>query len=124
MATMLVNNVMGDFPPSNWVTSHDPTRIRIPTIAYSTWSANQLLSNLTLLDDKPGADGAAPAERWYSQAEAPQLRVFAYQCEPGQECAACAPGLWHPQNGCSTMVCPGIDDFFTSNCSKVRLGAR
>ena len=27
-------------------------------------------------------------------------------------------GLFHPEDGCSSMACPGLDTYYSSNCSR------
>jgi hypothetical protein len=62
-------------------------------------------------------DQVHPAERWYT-GNTPQMRLFAYECDAAPQCPQCAPGLWHPEDGCRSVACPGMDDSYRTNCSQ------
>ena len=75
--------------PSNWVSSHPPSEILIPTIAYRTLDGNQLLGHLYV---NTSAEEVSDNNTYSAPLE---VHIFSYQCEPANECGACARGEYN-----------------------------
>ena len=78
VAAIIVNDAMDEGAADNWVTSHDPAGILIPTVSYGAVQGNQLLREM---------DTSA----------AVTVKLHSYACEPAGHCVACAPGVWVPR---------------------------
>ena len=100
VATIIVDDQMdAPFAPDNWVNTHLPEQIKIPTLAYNLVDGNRLLTEMF---DDPNVT----------------VDIRVYECEPKIHCARCAPGLTSPESNCtSTNRCPGMDESFLSNCT-------
>ena len=98
VAAIIVNDRMDEGAADNWVTSHDPAGILIPTVSYGAVHGNQLLREMA----------SAPAVT---------IGLHSYACEPAGHCVACAPGFGFPEDNCTSAACPGMDDARTSACN-------
>ncbi|ACO61386.1 predicted protein [Micromonas commoda] len=98
VAAIIVNDRMDEGAADNWVTSHDPAGILIPTVSYGAVHGNQLLREM-------------------ASASSVTIRLHSYACEPAGHCVACAPGFGFPEDNCTSAACPGMDDARTSACN-------
>lgn len=98
VAAVIIDTEFEPLAAVNWVGSHPPDSISIPTIVMNLLDGNKLLKKM------------------YDE---PDVRVGAevYECRPKTRCRRCAPGFASPGTNCSTR-CPGLDDAFSSNCSR------
>lgn len=98
VAAIIVNDRLDEGAADNWVTSHDPAGILIPTVSYGAVQGNQLLREM-------------------ASAASVTIRLRSYGCEPAGHCVACAPGFGFPEDNCTSAACPGTDDARTSACN-------
>ena len=98
VAAIIVNDAMDEGAADNWVTSHDPAGILIPTVSYGAVQGNQLLREM---------DTSA----------AVTVKLHSYACEPAGHCVACAPGFGFPEDNCTSAACPGVDDSRSTVCN-------
>lgn len=92
-AIIIDDQIDSPFAPDNWVNTHLPDKIKIPTLAYNLVDGNRLL--VEMFDD-PNVT----------------VDIRTYQCTPKVHCARCAPGLTSPETNCTSMKCPGMDESF------------
>ena len=88
VAAIIVNDAMDEGAADNWVTSHDPAGILIPTVSYGAVQGNQLLREM-------------------NTSAAVTVKLHSYACEPAGHCVACAPGFGFPEDNCTAAACPG-----------------
>ena len=89
VAAIIVNDAMDEGAADNWVTSHDPAGILIPTVSYGAVQGNQLLR---------GMDTSA----------AVTVKLHSYACEPAGHCVACnPPGLGSRRITAQPLRAPG-----------------
>ena len=98
VAAIIVNDAMDEGAADNWVTSHDPAGILIPTVSYGAVQGNQLLREM---------DTSA----------AVTVKLHSYACEPAGHCVACAPGFGFPEDNCTAAASPGVDDSRSTVCN-------
>ena len=97
-AIIIDDEIDTPFAPDNWVNTHLPDIIKIPTLAYNLVDGNRLLAEM--FDDANVT-----------------VDIRTYQCTPKVHCARCAPGLTSPETNCTSTKCPGMDESFLTNCT-------
>ena len=114
VAAIIVNTDFAEGAADNWVGSHDPSDISIPTVSLGGEEGNRLLRRMFDPDvaDEPNATVDARA-----YARTVTARLYAYECRARARCPRCAPGFADTSNECASARCPGMDDARTRNCS-------
>ena len=74
VAAIIVNDAMDEGAADNWVTSHDPAGILIPTVSYGAVQGNQLLREMDTSAMRTfrlnAVSGSAPCPSWIPSAKA------------------------------------------------------
>lgn len=96
--TVIIDTEFEPLAAVNWIGSHPPSSLRIPTVVMNLIDGNKLL---TRIYDEPEVN----------------IRADVYECRPKVKCQTCAPGLTSPETNCTTARCPGMDELFSYNCS-------
>lgn len=99
VATIIIDAEFEPLAAVNWVASDPPETLLIPTVVMNLLDGNSLLKHM------------------YDE---PDVRIAAevYECRPKVKCQQCAPGILSPETNCTTSRCPGMDELFSSNCSR------
>ena len=127
VAVILVNDDFDEGAADNWIGSHDPAEIKIPTISYGGRDGNMMLNEMFDASIISNASSASTnvtlnATPWEAYARDVTVKAYAYRCEAPSKCPACAPGLATPADGCSSAACPGMDPALSHNCSERGVG--
>ena len=114
VAAIIVNTDFAEGAADNWVGSHDPSEISIPTVSVGGWDGNRLLR---LMFDPDVADEPNATVDARAYARPVTARLSAYECRAPARCPRCAPGFADTSDDCASARCPGMDDARAVNCS-------
>ena len=121
VAAIIVNTDMNEGAEDNWVSSHDPGIITIPTISYGGQHANQMLREMydvvaaTASTTDAGATEPIPDDWFYTRTVS--VKIFSYKCDAPSHCPACGHGLASVLDNCTSASCPGMNEAHSVNCS-------
>ena len=124
VAVIIANTDFDEGAADNWVGSHDPELISIPTVSVGGKTANALLEAMAEVEDaRVGGPSATPGDGDAETATATATATIrAYACDAPSACPACGPGVAAPENNCTSARCPGMNDARTRNCTGRGLG--